>query len=68
VKKTNEIDATCDTRCGSDRTCKSDKKVRVTVEVCDYKIFIERGSVKTCKSDTSIGNDKIHDWHFSVWE
>ena len=37
------------------------KQVRVTVQVCDYKICIESGIVKTCKSDTSIGNGKIRD-------
>jgi hypothetical protein len=37
------------------------KQVRVTVEVCDYKICIESGIVKTSKSDTSIGDDKIPD-------
>jgi hypothetical protein len=35
------------------------KQVRVTVEVCGYEICIQRVRVKTCKSDTSIGNVKI---------
>jgi hypothetical protein len=37
------------------------EQVRVTVEVCNYKICIESGIVKTCRSNTSIGNDKIRD-------
>jgi len=37
------------------------KQVRVTVQVWDYKICIESGIVKSCNSDTSIGNDRLHD-------
>lgn len=35
--------------------------VKVTVEVCGCKICTESGIVKISKSDTSFGNDKIHD-------
>lgn len=34
--------------------------VGLTVEVCGYKICIESGTGKICKSDASIRNDKIH--------